>query len=270
MPSKLVTNVKNNLILYKRSRLLNILGIILLVFYGLTSIPYFITASFTAKVSGIARILNNLHTLSVLFLVIALLVGLYYPVKNRCLKMIITKPCKPETWLLSNYISSIIIALMINLLIFIIASVFFLIWGMGFQMSLVYVFFDQAFQLVLLLSYLTFLMLVFNVWGAIIFGLILTESFFFYLTNMFTALHNSASNAAGKFLYLIIQKFFYTIYMILPMSSPFSKETNFIYRNFRVESSDWKYLLYTLLYTLSIAGFFYLVNNCILKKKRLI
>ena len=270
MLNKLAINIKNNFILYKRSKLLIILGIILLVFYGLTSLPYLITVSFTGKLSGISTILRNLHGFSSLFLVIVLLVGLNYPVKNRCLKMIITKPCQPETWLLSNYISSILIALIINVLIFIIACIFFVIWDMGFQLSLVYIFFDRFLHLVLILSHITFLMMVFGVWGAVIFGIILTDSFFFYMTNMFSALHTSAAGSAGKIIYLVIQKLFYFIYLVIPMSNPFSKETNLIYRNFRVESSDWQYMFYTLIYTALIAGFFYLVNSYLLKRKRLI
>lgn len=269
MLNTLAINIKNNFLLYRRSKLLIILGIILFVFYGLTSLPMLIAVSFTAKVSGISSILARLHNFSSLFLAVVLLVGLYYPIKNRCLKMIITKPCPPETWLLSNYISSILIALVINILIFIIACLFFLIWDLGFQLSLVYIFFDQFLRLVIMLSYLTFLMMVFGTWGAVIFGLFLTDSFFFYITNLFLALYNSATSGAVKTMNLVIHKIFYFIYTVIPMADPFSKETNLIYRNFKIELSDWEYILYTLIYTIFIAGFFYLVNSFLLKRKRL-
>ena len=270
MLNKLAINIKNNFLLYRRSKLLIILGIILFVFFGLTSLPQVMTVSFTAKITGISSILKRLHNFSSLFLVIVLLVGLNYPVKNRCLKMIITKSCLPETWLLSNYLSSIMIALIINVLIFIITCVLFIIWDMGFQFSLVYIFFDQFMQLVIMVFYLTFLMMVFGVWGSVIFGVILTDSFFFYIANLFSALNASTTNSAAMVLYFIIHKLFYFIYLVIPIASPFSRETNLIYRNFRVESSDWKYMLYTFIYTVLIAVFFYLANNYLLKRKRLI
>lgn len=270
MYNKLIINIKNNLKLYKRSKLLIVLGIIFFCFYGLITLPTLFMASSSSKLNVILKILNSFNGFSTIFLVILMLVGLISPIKNRSLKMIITKPCLPEIWLLSNYISAIFIAFLLNLVIFLIVSGLFLLWDMPFQWGLVYIFLHRFFQAIVLLSYITLLALAVDTWGAVVFGIFLTERFFFFFSNMFLALKDSVTNNFGKGILLVFQKIFYFIYFLLPVSEPYSKETGTVSRSLRLVSSDWKYLAFSLLYTILISVFLYLLSAEFLNKKRLI
>ena len=270
MYNKLVINIKNNFKLYKRSKLLIVLSIIFFCFYGLTTLPTLFMTSASSRLLVISRILSSFNGFSTFFIIILMLVGIIHPIRNRSLKMIITKPCLPRTWLLSNYISAIFIFFFLNLIVYILISALFLLWNIPFQWGLVFIFIHRFFHAVILLSYITLLAVAIGTWGAVVFGIILTEGFFFYFSNMFLALKESVSNNIGKIILLIFQKIFYFIYLILPVSEPFSKETGPIYRSLRVTSSDWKYLLFTMLYAILISRFLYLLSVVFLNKKRLI
>jgi hypothetical protein len=48
---------------------------------------------------------------------------------------------------------------------------------------------------------------------------------------------------------------FQFLYLLLPMVHPFSEKTDGIYASLRVPQGEWKYLVYCLGYTLTLAAF---------------
>jgi ABC-type transport system involved in multi-copper enzyme maturation permease subunit len=190
-------------------------------------------------------------------------------IRNRSIKMVITKPCLPETWLLSSLLSPVIVCAILHIVIFLISASLFMIWGIPFQWGLLYISLDSFFKATIWLSYLIFLGSIFHPVVAILFALIIHEGTFYVLIIWIMAGIELVEAPVHETLLQYLKPIFYLIYMILP-TEPFSDKALSISTSLRPALSDLKYLFFTSAYTLVITSFFYLLAAYFLKKKRFI
>jgi hypothetical protein len=66
----------------------------------------------------------------------------------------------------------------------------------------------------------------------------------------------------------VIEDIFHALYMFLPMYAPYSRHTDTVESTYRVEPGQWKYLAFSLGYTLVFALFAYLIALLSLRRKR--
>jgi len=263
---QLAANISANFKFYRRNRLVLLITLFLLFVLGLFSIPsiFFITP---AKKFTLVQELVSMLAGFTIFITAALgILSVSYNLRSRCLKMVITKPCSMETWLLSHFISALIVCAALSVFILVLAFVLLFIWHIPLQWGIIYVVLDGFFRATIIFSYIVFLSVIFHPILAVLVALFFQADTFYGL-----AIWAKAGVAAGivKKAYLgFLEKLFYSFYMILPSMSPYSDKTKKIYLSFRVDAPDWKYLLYTFFYTLIVSAFFYLLADYFLKRRR--
>jgi len=263
---QLAANISTNFKFYRRNRLILLIALFLLFILGLFSVPslFFIT---TAKKFTLVQDLVSVLDEFAVFITVALgLLSISYNLRNRCLKMVITKPCSMENWLFSHFISALMVCAALFLFILVVSSVLLFIWHIPMQWGIVYVILDEFFRAMIILSYIIFLTVIFHPVLAVLVALFFQAGTFYGLT-----IWAKAGLEVGivKKAYLhFLEKLFYALYMILPSMSPYSSRTRDIYLSFRVKPSEWKYLLFTFIYAVMVSVFFYFLADYFLKKRR--
>jgi hypothetical protein len=254
---------------YLRNKLLLLIVAALILVWGLSTFPSIFMISIRQKFEIIVSLMLQ-TTWFINILVSALgMLNLSYNLNQRCYKMVVTKPCRPETWLLANYLSAMTIAVILHALLFASCSLLFLIWEIPYQWGLLYIAFDGLARAAILFSILTMLSALIHPFIAILFMLVLNERTFYMFVLWLSA---SIKNATVPFqrLLLIIQKYvLYVIYIALPSYTPLSDKTDKIYQSLKVNIADLRYLAGILVYSLIISGMCYFITDISLRRRRL-
>ena len=267
MKQQLIATIKTNLLFYRRNGVLIGVGLFLLFFYGLSMLPFVFFTSSTQRFEIVKRTFINLNDFIIVFTGLLGLLTLSYHRSNRCLKMIFTKPCLPETWLLGTFISAMVFSLILYGIIFLIAFLSFPLFGVSFTQGLLYLSFYHFLIGLNVYAILTFLTIIMHPILAAIVALLMNEGTFYgLLTLVMGGLKASPDNRLLVFLKYI----FYSIYFVVPQYSPFKADLQEVYETFRVTSPDLTYLFYALIYTLIFSSFCFFLTTYVLKKKRLI
>ncbi len=270
MYSKLMTNIGVNFKFYRRNRLLVAVSIFIILVLGLSTVPAMFFLTKTKHLEIISMIFHQLSSFATIITAGLGLLLISHHIRNRSIKMIFTKPCPPDIWLLSSLISASIVSLILYTGTFLICSVLFFVWDIPFQWGIIYITINDFLQAIIILSYITFLSVIFHPVLAVLFIFIFHEGTFYYLKILLMSGIKAAGEGSVSPLLKILKGFADIIYMILPTTNPFSEKTSQIYSSLRISDASWKYLLLTLLYTLIISALFYLFSDYFLKKKKFI
>jgi hypothetical protein len=139
-----------------------------------------------------------------------------------------------------------------------------LLWHLPVQIGLVFVS-AETFAISLgLIAYLMLLATIMHPALAAIVALIFNADLF-YQFDVWTkaALRSGNSGLALQ----AVERLFHGLYILLPMVYPFDKQTRNIHVSLRVMIGEWKYLLFSLGYTLALSAFCYRVSLFALKRK---
>jgi len=266
--SQLVTNIKVNLKFYKRDRLLFIASIFIICILGLSVIPALFFLTKTKHLQIITTIFSQLSKFITLITAALGLLFISHHIRNRITKMVFTKPCSPETWLLSSFLSASLVSLALYAGIFSICSILFLVWKIPFQWGILYITVNDFLQALIALSYITLLAVLFHPVIAVLFIFIFHDGTFYYLKLLLTGgikvSGESSLTSMLKFAKWIVD----IIYMLIPNGEPFSEKMSVVYSSLRISTESLQYLFFAFAYTLFVTVFFYLLSLYALKKKR--
>ena len=262
---QLLANIDTDLKFFRRNRILLGATLLYLAFTALMLIPGVIFGSLSKHFD----ILKGLHdSLGNTVIVFTGLMGLLYMAshfRNRNVKMVLTKPCTPETWLAALVIAAAAISLALNLVVAAIAGVFFAVWGIPFQSGLIFVTLDNYFSGLIIFAFVVFLATSMPPVLAVIVAIIASESSIYWLRTIVTA---GIDAKVGGGLDLL-DKLLYGIYMVLPSYSLFQHQSETVFQTWRVAPRDWLPLLYSALYTCAMMALFYLLTLAVLRRKSL-
>jgi len=265
---QLAANIGVNFKFYRRNRLLLVASIFIIGVLGLSTIPALLFLSKTKHLELINIIFSELSSFTTIITAALGLLFISYHIRNRTTKMVFTKPCSPDVWLLSSLVSASIVSLVLFAGIFSICSILFLVWKIPFQWGIIYVTVNDFLHVTIILSYITFLAVLFHPVIAVLFIFIFHDSTFYSL-KLLLAGGIKASNDGPLSLALKIAKWFVAfIYMIIPTSKPFSEKMSVIYSSLRISAENWQYLFLAFIYTLVVTTLFYLLSLYFLKKKQ--
>lgn len=268
MNKHLIANIKTNLKFYRRNKLLILIAIFFLFIWGMAFIPSLIFISAGQKFKIIQSFLQQSGWFINIFIAALGMLTIFHHMNSRSYKMVITKPCSPEIWLLSNFISAMLVAASLYLLVFLSSLIMFLVWHIPLQWGLLYIILDGFFRSVISFSILTFLTVVVHPFIAVLVISLINEGTFYWLIVLVSAGLKTATKLSAKIILYIGKYFLYVIYMLLPSFTPFSDETHKIYSGLKIIPSDLKYLGLTFLYTTLISLLFYFLADYSLKSKR--
>lgn len=267
MKQQIIATIRANLIFYRRNLLLLGLGIALLFFYSLSMISTLLFTSTSIRFDTVKQTFLGLNGMASTFTALLGLLTLYYHINNRSMKMILTKPCRPETWLLGTFLSTLLFSSFLYEIIFVIAFIIFSFYGYSFAQGLLYIsvyYFISGLNIFAILTLLTVIM--HPVIAAIVSLFFQETTFYGLLALVMSGLKLTPDNKMLLFLKYTI----YSIYLVLPQYDPFHDEIREVFETFRVTGADVVYLGYTLLYTIVLSSFCFFLTSYLLKKKRLI
>jgi len=270
MIRKLKVSVLNNFRLYLRSRVLLLISIVLGVLLLIYFIPLVVSMSTSSRFNTIVEIVSFFNSLCSFYILSLFLIGIHSPMRDRSIKLIFTKPLLPEYWLLSNFASSLLVAVLLNFLVFLIAVLALYLWSIPMQIGLVYILANNFFNLVVLLSFVLFVSMLINPVAAAILTLTFSDDFFYYLGSFIVGMKEVIEQRWLALLADAIHYSFELVYFIIPISDLYSKEKGEIYQSLRVSGADWDNLVFTFVYAVVIFIFYFLLSSLLLKRKRLI
>jgi hypothetical protein len=265
MSELLRANILADFAFYRRSRLLLAFTVLCLLVTGLSALPAVFSDSGVESFRTLQGIFSELNGM-LLFLAGA--IGLFVissHLRSRCLKMVFTKPCPPSMWLGSAFLSAVLISFFLNSLILGGTVILSLIWHVPVRAALIFISADNFIISVGIIAYLILLATVLHPALAVAFILIFNAEMFYD----FQVWAQGAIRAGNSSLYLrVFEKFFHFLYLLLPMVNPYGKKTEDVHSSLRVAHTEWKYLIYSIGYVLTLSAFCYFLSLLALQRKR--
>jgi len=265
MFQQIIANIETNLIFYRRNRLLVAAAVFIVLMLGITTLPSLFFMSSTKHLDQVRMIVQEIHGFAFVLTAGLGLLLVSQHIRDRSIKMVFTKPCLPETWLLSSFLSAAIVAFVLYAGAFIIAVILSAIWGIPFPSGIIYISINEFFQTLSLMSCVTFLSVIFHPVLAALFIFLFQEQTFYFLKMLLA----SGVKTAGENSFLKLLKFFVdVVYMVLPTFNPYAEKTHQIYTTLRGSDANWDYLFPAIAYALTVSALFYFLTVLVLKKKR--
>jgi len=264
MTELLKANVWADVTFYRRSKLLLAFMFVFLLLTALQSLPPLFMNSGVQSFNSLQEIISDLNFFLLLLAGGMGLLIVSSHLRNRSLKMVFTKPCPPELWLLSAYLSAAAMSLFLNLVVLGSEVLLSLLWHLPVRIGLVFVSTETFAVSLGLIAYLVVLATVMHPALAAVVAMIFNADLF-YQFDVWTkaAIRSGNSSLALR----LVERLFHGLYILLPMVYPFDKQTQNIHTSLRVMRGEWRYLLFSLGYTLALSAFCYCVSLFALKRK---
>ena len=150
-------NVIAHLAFYRRSKLLLAFLILFALLTALQSVPQFFVSSGVQNFNTLREIFGTLNFFLLLF---AAGLGLFIissHLRNRSLKMVFAKPCPPAVWLVSAFLSAVIVAFVLDVVVLGGVTVLSMLWHIPVRSGLIFVAADTFFASIGLAAYLMLL-----------------------------------------------------------------------------------------------------------------
>jgi ABC-type transport system involved in multi-copper enzyme maturation permease subunit len=268
MTGTLRANIETNLLFYRRNRLLVAAALFLVLIMGLTSVPAIVYTSKTQHLDLIKIVLRMVTGFGTLVTVGLGLVLVSQHIRDRSVKMVFTKPCPPEVWLLGSFLSAGLVAAVLFAGGLLIASVLFAAWSIPFQTGVLFIVLNEFFQALSLMAFATFLSVVFHPVLALFVLFVLREGLFYWLKMMLAGGIKVLGEGALAALLRTIKLFVDALYLLWPTFSPYEDRMSKLFDSLRGADADWTYLLLAIVYAIVLTAAFYFLTGYVLKKKR--
>lgn len=269
MDKILKANIKVNLQFYRRNKLLLLIGILFLGIVGMTMIPSILFSTSNERFFLIITIFKTVTWFMSMMLALIALMSVWYHRSNKCIKLVFTRPCSPEKWVLGHFLSAALVfaaGLLLALLFYVSAS---LIWGIPLQRAITVSIIVSFVHGMLIYSYLLLLSSLMHPIVAGFIALVFSEGVFYWLAMMCQASAESITNTALSFVLYTLKNIFGSIYYVLPTMSPFEDKLQKLSTGLRISRAEWKYIAGILIYFLIFSAFSYFVTVYSLRKKRI-
>lgn len=268
MKKAFLANLVAHLIFFRRNRLVVLIGLFLCFIWGTTLIPSLLFISARDKFQLIQMLMSQSHGFITVFVAALAVMALHYNFNQRCFKMVITKPCPPEVWLLALYVAVMLVAAVLFTLVLVAAVVLFLAWHIPLQWGVFYVVGAAFLQVMTIVAVLSFLVTVIHPFLAIILMALASESTFYGLLIMLSAAISHATAPWAKFWYGAANVVVYGLYLIVPSYSLFEKKVAKVQSSLRMGWGDLQWLGLSLLYTILISALFFALSSLALRRRR--
>lgn len=259
-------NVRVHLIYFRRSRLILVFGLVMVVLAALFSLPALFVRSQVQGFSILRGAFIDLNELLILFGSALGLVIVSSHLRAHNLKMIFTKPCPPALWVGSVLTATVTVTLVLDAIILAVALAVSSVYRLPVEGGLTYIALDSLIASVGMIAYLMFLAMVMHPVIAGTFALLLGPWTFSLLEK--TTVAGTMAGKGSAFL-RVLQNVFHFCYMVLPMVHACGAKTKNIYSSLQVGTGEWCYLLYSFGYALALAALCYCLALLFLQRKQL-
>ncbi|HOK80393.1 MAG TPA: hypothetical protein PK303_06250 [bacterium] len=273
MKRKILSNIKADLIFFSRNGWL--IGIVaVLVLHALLSFIFggLIPLYHANRFENIQNIVGSINNYGFIIVVALGIVTIFSHSTQRCLKMVFTKPCLPDVWIFSLFLSIAIVAILIFFLSFLTGSLLFVIWKVPYQPGLIFVCIKECCEAMIMSFFLLLLSLIVHPLIAVFLITVLNESSLYYIClSVRAALESTSTFSFWHAFWLNISKSVSEIlYRTVPIINPYAEKFNEVVKSWLVLSEDWAHLTVYVLYTMVASWLMAIFSTEALKKKRLI
>jgi hypothetical protein len=267
VPSQLLLNTHVHLRFYLRNRLLLAFGLVMLLMFGMTLVPMVLFESSSDRFNMLRSITTQMGGYALVFTASLGLFAVSSHLRNRNVKLVLTKPCTPEAWLASIFLSALLVALVIYTLLALAAATLSWWWGIPWQWGFVFVAVDGACRALIQMSFLTCLATAFHPVVAVLIALFFNEGIFYQLKYLVAG---AIAADGGRPWLLTASVLCDAFYLVMPMAEPLSNHTTSVYSSLRASGTDWLNLGITLGYSMLLSVFLFLISDLLLRRKQLI
>lgn len=262
-------NIRVNLQFYRRNRLLLIVGLLFLAGMLLTMIPslFFVTSNERFQLA--MQVYGGMYAFLFVISGLIALISIWYHRSNRCLKMIFTKPYRPEAWVVSHYAAVTIVFWCGMILSAVLYTVLSLAWGIPPQAGVLADMVCKYATVLLVYSYLLALSSWVHPIVALVLLLVFSDSTFYWLTLLCRAGSNTIEQGFAHYLLVGMDKGFCAVYYVLPSVSPFGEQLSKLSTGFRLTAPMLKYVAGHLVYAALGTGLCYLLVVYSLRRRQM-
>jgi len=259
-------NTMINLKYYLRNRLMIVVIIIICFFFSMGFIPMLFFTSQLEKLQIMIMFFNQVNGLLKYLLGLIALFTVYHHISIKCLKVVFTKPCLPEYWLLSHFISPVLISAGMYSGTLIVSLLLAVAWALPVKAVIALLILTEFFKSLIIISCCTFLgILVHPVLAAF---LLLITTVLTFARMMVGGALKSVKSVIGQWVLKIVKMVFDAINYILPSFSPYENELGKAYYTFKLAVENYPYIALVIGYSLVVSALFYFASVYLLKKKK--
>lgn len=268
MKQAFLANFVAHLAFFRRNRLVVLVGVLLAGVWCMSLIPSLFFISARDKFQMIRMLLEQSHGFILIFVAGLALMTIAYNFNQRCFKMVVTKPCPPEVWLLALYAAVMLVAVVLYTLITVAALAMFLVWHIPLQWGIFYLLGESLLQAMVVVSVLSFLVSVMHPFLAVVLMGLANEGTFYGLLVLLSAGASHATQAGAALGYKIASVTTYGFYLLVPSYSLFERKVAKLHSALRCDWPDLKWLGLSLLYTLLMGALFFALTALALRRRR--
>lgn len=251
-----------------RNRLPLAIGGLLLLVFVLTLMPAMLFSSSTKRLELLRHVVLDVTSFAYCFTIAVGLLTLSHHLRARCAKLVLTKPCRLEIWVAANFLSPLVLAVLLYAVALVIGLGLCSLWQLPVQAGLCYTILANFFNAVIMSAYLILLTALFHPVVAVLIALFFQEWLFRWIA-IWSAAWVQEGGASTTWVATLVQWVATAIYHLLPSYGPFGTVIEKVGANFRVEAAAFQPLLLRGLYALSISVFCFLLAYAALRRKRL-
>jgi ABC-type transport system involved in multi-copper enzyme maturation permease subunit len=265
MPDLLFANVRALLRFYARSRLLLALALLMLVIFGLSLLPMVLFDTATSRFESLRQLSSMMDSFTFVFVPVMGLLAVSSHLRQRTLKMVVTKPCPPEAWLLGVFVSAGLVSLALHAAVAAVTAGLSVAWGVPYQTGFLHLAVEGFLESTVALAFLVALTTLLHPVVAVIVILFFSDAIFYQLEVMLAGAQ--AANWRGGL--LPVQALLDVVYTLLPLYDPLGDRGDALRQTMRPEAGDWLRLLLSAGYTIVTAAFFFALSSWALRRRRL-
>ncbi len=261
------SNLVAHLIFFRRNRLVALIALVVCFIWGTMLLPSLLFMSANDKFDMVKMLINQSQGFVTFFAAALAVMTLTYNFNRRCFKMVITKPCPPEIWLLAHFGAVLLVALALHLIILSATIVLFLSWHIPMQWGVFYIVCESFLHTVAIVSILTFLVSVAHPFLAVLLMLVASEGTFYGLLTLLGAAVQHATKPWAELGYRLADAVAYALYLIIPGYSMFEKTATPIHYSLRMGWTDLGWLGLTTLYTILVGALSFTLAALALRRR---
>jgi hypothetical protein len=256
--------VRNQVRYVRRSRLFLFFAGMILIYFATSTLPWFFVQSASDHFRILKRVISSLTT-SIYFLVVILgFMTVRKPLKDRTLKLIVTKPCSLWQWLTAIFVFGIGVGGLLYLGVALLGLVFFLVNGIPVQIGMFAVIAVSFARSVLVFSLAVLLTSFLHPLIAAGILLFANQSLLYQMLQWSRLGMEWMESGVAQFglggLYYGVR----VTYLLIPSFAPFSSQLGDLMKSFRLQSGDLFTLGMVFLYTALIMVFSLATTSVIL------
>jgi hypothetical protein len=264
MRERLWLHVGSHLRLFRRSRIVLAVGLVLLGFWVLGLLPFFFNGTTGNRFNQLRLLSRQLAELGWL---LSAGLGLFVTsthLRNKSVQTILTRPGSPQIWLASVFLAALVVAAATQVAGALITFALSVLWGVPYQLGFLYLAIDSVFEAAIVIAFLTTLGAVVHPIVALLIALLFNESTFASLRFVLSMM---AAQGQGGWLLATMKAVVIGIHEALPMLDPFATQTGDVAETLRVSARTWGFLGATALYSFVVTTICFLLADLALRRR---